>query len=173
MGPGRPAEIWTSSAFKLPVMADSKQELISFVSAPEDLPCLDKECSNMRKIYPHHIEGRWRWTRQKWCLRCVQLRGRHKLELVDLIALWEAQDRRCYRYPDCPKVLTDPRFSRDGGGRSPDGTWMSRIDHDHKICPRKKHSCELCRRGLVCQGCNTWELAILDASRSPVRDRMG
>lgn len=35
-------------------------------------------------------------------------------------------------------------------GDSADG-----IDHDHNICPRRNHTCEKCRRGAICQGCNT------------------
>jgi len=30
------------------------------------------------------------------------------------------------------------------------------IDHDHKVCRRRQHSCDACRRGPVCNGCNIW-----------------
>ena len=152
-------EIWIPGDPRQPNRADSKQELLSFIPPPQNLPCPNIECRNTCEIPCLRVHGYWRWTRGGQCLSCRHLMNRHQLKLTELIALWEAQNRRCYLYPDCPKMLTDPRFSREGGGQSIDGTYLSRIDHDHSICPAKKHSCENCRRGLVCQGCNTWRLA--------------
>lgn len=40
-------------------------------------------------------------------------------------------------------------------------------DHNHNCCPRYR-SCELCRRGVLCQGCN---LAIGHAQEDPLRLR--
>jgi hypothetical protein len=46
------------------------------------------------------------------------------------------------------------------GGRSPNGDWEIKIDHDHNICPQDDHSCERCRRGLACNPCNTHKLSL-------------
>ena len=88
------------------------------------------------------------------CLRCQGLRTCHRLKLIELIAIWEAQDRRCYK---CAKELPNPRIivgGARGKGRE------AKIDHDHKICPKGSHSCERCRRGLACNACNTHVLSM-------------
>jgi hypothetical protein len=151
--------IWIPGDPDQPNRADSKQELLSFAPSPQELPCPNAECSNMREISCLRVHGYWRWTRSSQCLSCRHLMGRHQLKLTELIALWEEQDRRCLFYSDCSRMLADPHLSRGGGGQAADGGWMLRIDHDHAICPEVKHSCERCRRGLVCQKCNTWRLA--------------
>jgi hypothetical protein len=88
------------------------------------------------------------------CRRCQELRNRHGLELTDLIAIWEAQGRSCYR---CSAPLPDPRIIVAGvRGKGRD----AKIDHDHKVCPKTGHSCERCRRGLACNACNTHGLAL-------------
>jgi len=124
----------------------------------------------MRYIHPRKESragridlGRWTWLRLGVCRRCQSLRSHHGLELPELVALWEAQGRRCYRYPDCPKLLADPRQpspERGASHKGEDGTWEIRIDHDHQICPKVQHSCERCRRGLACNACNCHDLAI-------------
>lgn len=67
--------------------------------------------------------------------------------------MWESQNRQCL---NCQRALPDPRIitSTRGGGRA------AQIDHDHQICPKQGHSCEKCRRGLVCISCNTHPLAL-------------
>ena len=74
--------------------------------------------------------------------------------------MWERQDCRCY---NCDRMLGDPRISRHGA---------SEIDHDHRICAGKKHSCERCRRGLACHDCNVLDLAVRSKGswRLPVGD---
>lgn len=98
--------------------------------------------------------GHWQWLRLGVCLRCQGLRSNHGLKLAELVAMWEAQGRQCYK---CSKPLPDPRIiiaGVRGRGRA------AKIDHDHKICPNKGHSCERCRRGLACNACNCHDLAI-------------
>jgi hypothetical protein len=92
------------------------------------------------------------------CRRCQNLRNYHNLELAELVALWEVQNRQCY-YPGCSKVLTDPRIPDQRPVQGDGGTWNLRIDHDHAICPQRNHSCKECRRGLACHICNTRALA--------------
>lgn len=88
-----------------------------------------------------------------FCRRCQDLRNHHGMMLTDLLAIWKAQDRQCF---NCLKPLPDPRVitSVRGGGRA------AQIDHDHLVCPKSSHSCEKCRRGLVCVSCNTHPLAL-------------
>lgn len=91
-------------------------------------------------------------------MRCRNLWKNHRLELVELIAIWEAQDGCCYR---CRELLTDPRIPVRGmGSKGPDGTWTIKIDHDHKICGQGDHSCNRCRRGLACHHCNVRALSV-------------
>jgi Recombination endonuclease VII len=89
----------------------------------------------------------WYWIKRARCGRCQSLRSNHGLTLAELIDMRETQDRRCYY---CQKELADPRASRHGS---------SEIDHDHKVCPKRNHSCERCRRGLACHDCNVQELS--------------
>jgi hypothetical protein len=140
---------WVPGDLGSPNRADSRGELSS-CPQPDPLPCPRAECGNMRYIHgqPDPRKRYWFWTQRKLCGRCQNLQKDHGLELMDLITLWEGQDRRCYH---CNKALGDPRVSRHGAAE---------IDHDHKICPQKKHSCERCRRGLACHDCNVLDLAV-------------
>lgn len=144
------ARIWTPGDPGTPNRAGSKQELLSFCLQPDPLPCPSAECGNMRYIAAQPCPRRryWFWSQRKHCSRCKSLRGDHGLELTELIAMWEAQDRRCYY---CRGKLGDPRANRHGSAA---------IDHDHRICPQGKHSCERCRRGLACNECNVQELSL-------------
>lgn len=90
-------------------------------------------------------------------MRCQNLLQHHGLELAELVAMWEAQDRRCYRYPDCSRTLNDPRLDPENKAR---GQGKIVIDHDHQKCPKTFHSCKRCRRGLTCHNCNVKDLAI-------------
>lgn len=152
----RSRKVWTPGDPGQPSHADSKPELLAFCPAPEPIQCPTAGCGNMCCSYPHSTYGRWQWLKLHRCRRCQELRNRHGLELAELVAMWEAQDRRCFRYPECPRMLPDPRIitATRGGGRD------AQIDHDHRICPQKSHSCERCRRGLACVACNTHSLSI-------------
>ena len=150
-------ETWTPGNPGSPTRADSKQELLSSVPQPEPVPCPDPECDRVRYVQSQR-RGRgqlryWKWVAWPSCQRCHNLRFRHGLDLAGLLAIWEAQGRRCYRYPECQKVLEDPRVIVNGGRDA-------RIDHDHGICPQVEHSCERCRRGLACNICNTHALSV-------------
>ena len=91
-------------------------------------------------------------------MRCCNLWKNHRLELVDLIAIWEAQHGCCYR---CRELLTHPSISVTGmSPKGPDGAWTIRIDHNHKICLQEDHSCKRCRRGLACNPCNVSALSV-------------
>jgi len=63
---------------------------------------------------------------------------KHGLTPEDFAELWKAQDGRCYL---CERDL--PRERK-----------QVHVDHDHTCCP-PRNSCDKCRRGLACQGCNT------------------
>ena len=144
---------WRPGDPGVPTLADSKRELLAFCPEPAPLPCPCTECDNPRFIFAHASRGRWYWIKSARCRRCQELRNRHGLELTDLIATWEKQGRQCFR---CLKALEDPRIMSSVRGRGRD----AKIDHDHKICPQKSHSCDRCRRGLACTACNTHALAI-------------
>jgi hypothetical protein len=153
-GVGRKAIPWIPGDPGLPTQADSIEEVRALCPRPNPLPCPKSACDCMRFVVPHGSRGRWQWVHMSLCRRCQDLRNHHGLELVELIAIWEAQDRRCYR---CSKMLPDPRIiitGVRGKGRE------AKIDHDHRICPQACHSCERCRRGLACTACNCHELAI-------------
>ena len=140
--PGDPGE---------PNRADTKHELVSCCPRLTPSPCHNAGCDNMRRVHAGRSrEGMrlWRWMPGNDCERCQNLRAHHGLELAELVAIWETQGRRCYC---CSKELCDPSVAT---------TWRRQavIDHDHRICPQKNHSCERCRRGLACHGCNTHEL---------------
>lgn len=160
-GSGATRTIWIPGDPGQPNHADSKDELLAWSPRPGSRPCSNAECAHFSQVYPHAPYGRWQWANGNFCRRCFDLRRYHGMELPELIALWEAQDRRCFQ---CSEMLTDPRLPSEGKGPSsygPDGTWRIRIDHDHKICPTKRsHSCERCRRGLVCTPCNCHPLSI-------------
>jgi Recombination endonuclease VII len=145
-------KMWIPGDPGTPTTADTKEELLSFCPKPGPSPCPRAECGNMRYVSAkgHQVKRPyWYWS-QRACMRCENLRQHHGLTLVELIALWEAQDRRCYR---CPAMLMDPRIATARRrGRMV-------IDHDHVICPRDLHSCKRCYRGLACNGCNTNKLA--------------
>ena len=153
---------WNPGDHGSPNRADSKQELLSYCPLPDPHPCRSAECDSMGMIIPGRPTGHhrfWTWSRQRGCRRCSTLRYRHHLELAEFIALWEAQGRRCYRYPECPRMLADPRTPVNGK-QGTAGEWEIRIDHDHRVCPRPRHSCDQCRRGLVCTLCNVHELSV-------------
>ena len=159
-GPGGPrttSRIWTPGDPGQPNRADSKEELLSFCPKPEHVPCVADGCGNLCYIHPLRESRRssvyWQWLKLKHCLRCRNLLDAHGLELAELVAMWEKQNRRCYK---CDKLLTDPRAT------VPDGKQREvKIDHDHKICPPRKHSCQRCHRGLACQFCNSHALAVM------------
>jgi hypothetical protein len=163
-GSGSSRQIWTPGDPGHPNQADSKEEVLSFCPRPESIPCPTVRCENMCHSYAHSYKhprqqtAYWGWLRLRLCRRCQELRNHHGMELADLIALWEAQNRRCY---ECFKVLPDPNVISNvrGGGRE------ALIDHDHRICPQASHSCKKCRRGLVCVACNTHPLSITTIAR--------
>lgn len=159
-GRGSSTKIWESGDCGQPNRADSKEELIAFCPEPDPAPCPAAGCDGLRYVMPKREpraeradHGRWQWLRMGLCLRCQHLRGGHGLTLAELVAMWESQDRQCI---NCRRTLPDPRIitSVRGGGRD------AHIDHDHRICPKQGHSCEKCRRGLVCVSCNTHPLAL-------------
>jgi Recombination endonuclease VII len=156
-GAGSSREIWTPGDPRHPNQADSREEVLSSCPRPESLPCPAAGCSNMCHSSPHSYrkgrESYWHWLRPGLCRRCQSLQSHHGMRLTDLIALWEAQGRRCY---ECSRSLPDPSVISNvrGGGRE------ALIDHDHRTCPQTGHSCKKCRRGLVCVACNTHPLAM-------------
>jgi len=152
-GAGARREVWVPGDSGRPNYADTKQEFLDWCSQPERLPCPSAECSELGTLYAHTSRGIWGWAKMSRCRRCQELRNRHGLELTDLIAMWESQGRRCFR---CLEALPDPRIMSPVRGRGRD----AKIDHDHKVCPQKSHSCDRCRRGLACTACNTHALAI-------------
>ncbi len=154
---GRAPLVWTPADQGSPNRADSKQELISFCPAPDPPVCQSPACENMRIVCPSAPSGfnrLWRWQTKIRCFRCNNLYYHHGLELAELIAIWEAQKRRCYH---CHETLDSPcdsaRRKGDRWGRN------IVIDHDHKICPKANHSCGKCRRGLTCNSCNQQDLS--------------
>jgi hypothetical protein len=154
LGRGEAAIVWMPGDPGSPTRASSKQELLAFCPPPGPFPCPDTECDRMRYAWAHHRrQGYYTWSMTRFCQRCNVLRQRHGLTVAGLVAMWEAQDRRCHRYPKCSKILSDPRAVIVGGRDA-------RVDHDHSICPQKEHSCERCRRGLACNICNTQALSI-------------
>lgn len=148
-------KIWIPGDPGLPTSADTKQELLPWRPTPP--PCPATECNRKCIIQPvlHHKSGYWRWQHRYLCDRCKFLRYSHGLELTDLIAIWEKQNRQCFQ---CSRTLIDPRLNVSRKRAD-----TIKIDHDHMICPRKVHSCERCRRGLACCSCNVNELAIKKA----------
>lgn len=155
-GSGVKIVAWSPGDPGIPNRADSKEELQAHCPLPEPLPCRNAECNNMgvtgvgRPTKGHRF---FCWNRHAECYRCYGLYNRHKLRLIELIALWEAQDRRCYH---CSRMLADPRLGEIKGE-------SLRVDHDHNICPQAHHSCKRCRRGLACKSCNVNQLAIRTA----------
>jgi hypothetical protein len=85
------------------------------------------------------IEGR---RIQHWTLN-------HGMRPEDWMAIWDAQDGRCYLCGDQLELQS------------------AHIDHDHSCCP-KNYSCMFCRRGLACPACNQ---LIGMAAEDPVRLR--
>jgi len=153
-GTGAFRKTWTPGDPGQPSQADTKQELLAFCPPPETLTCSDADCDRIRYAWAHLRKGGYyQWSMKRFCQRCQVLRQRHGLSVAGLVAMWEAQGRRCYRYPECSRILSDPRAVIVGGRDA-------RVDHDHNICPRKEHSCERCRRGLACNICNTQALSI-------------
>lgn len=160
-GSGSFNTIWVPGDPGQPNQAASKEELHAFCPKPDALPCPAEACDQPRYVFARKESrggrsdfGRYGWLRLGICRRCQDLRSHHSLKLIELIGIWEAQDRRCYK---CSTPLPDPRIivaGVRGKGRE------AKIDHDHKICPKKGHSCDRCRRGLACNACNTHTLAI-------------
>lgn len=159
VGQGYGHKTWLPGDPGKPATADSKQELVSWCPAPSTSPCSMSECRNQAPVRPSLSRGRWYWHKDPACARCCCLRRYHDLELIELIAMWEAQGRRCYRYPDCSRTLIDPRLSSDGRRAQEGDAWNIRIDHDHLKCPKRNHSCKHCYRGLACHDCNVNELS--------------
>lgn len=158
-GAGSVKKVWVPGDPGHPTCGDTKDELLQS-PGPEVPPCSNAECINQTQVYVRSGRGYWYWTVNRFCRRCYTLRSLHSLELPELIALWEAQNRCCYQ---CSKPLADPRLPQMGRKASlnrPDGTSLIRIDHDHRICPKASHSCVRCRRGLACNGCNCQELSV-------------
>jgi len=160
-GPHASREIWMPGDPGVPTHADTKQELVSFCPPPERLLCNVPECENIRQVWAgvqyRENRQRWYWFKRTTCQRCRFLGDAHGLSLAELIAIWESQNARCH---SCFRELVDPRISDHDGRRLTNGQAYSlRIDHDHRICPQKQHSCQRCRRGLVCNYCNTRGLA--------------
>lgn len=144
-----------------PNQADSREELYAFCPKPDTLPCPAEGCDQLRYVIARRESrsgradfGRYGWLRLGICRRCQDLRSHHSLKLIELIGIWEAQDRRCYK---CSTPLPNPRIIVSG---VPGKGREAKIDHDHKICPKKGHSCDRCRRGLACTACNCHDLAI-------------
>ena len=143
---------WRPGDTGVPNLADTKEELL--LSCPKPVGfCSNLECLDQVRVTPHRNK-RWGWSKGKLCHRCLDLRHDHGLELTELLALWEKQDRSCYC---CGRELDHPRANRQRSELS------INIDHDHKICPpaknergiqKRSHSCERCRRGLSCRDCN-------------------
>lgn len=162
-GAGGHRNIWVPGDPGTPNSADSKVELLRWSPQPERLSCANAECGNLTQVYAlSRRGGYWSWCVNRFCRRCFDLRRWHGLEFPELVAIWEAQGRQCYR-PECSHMLTDPRLPSEGrraGIHKADGSWVIRIDHDHKICPQDRHSCEKCRRGLACNHCNCQPLSI-------------
>jgi hypothetical protein len=155
-GAGTSRIIWNPGDLGLPNRADTKEELLSSCPEPESFPCPADGCDQARYVYPRQDTRTryWVWLRMGFCLRCQHLHNDHGLKLSELRALWESQDRRCFR---CSKTLPDPQIiiaGVRGKGR------RAQIDHDHTICPKPRHSCQRCRRGLACTACNSWDLSI-------------
>lgn len=155
-GPYASKTVWIPGDPGIPTHADSKEELLSSCPLPEPVKCRIAECDNMRQVWAgtqYRTQGRrWYWFRRTVCHRCRFLSDAHGLGLAELIAMWDAQNGRCYR---CFRQLVDPR-TPDHDGRKADST---RVDHDHRICPQEQHSCDRCRRGLACNICNTQDLS--------------
>lgn len=156
-GSGRPSLSWTFADQGTPNRADSRQELLSFCPAPDPAACQSPACENARIVYPAAPSGFnrfWRWHTKRRCHRCQNLYYQHGLELAELIAIWEAQGRRCYHCHEALDSPCDPaRRQGDKWGRK------LVIDHDHKVCPKANHSCRECRRGLTCNSCNQQDLS--------------
>jgi len=153
-GAGARREIWIPGDPGQPNYADTKEELLSSCPEPESLPCPGAGCDGLGTVYAHTSRGLWAWAKMSRCRRCQDLRNHHGMELADLIAIWEAQGRQCFK---CSNPLPDPRIIVAGvRGRGRE----AKIDHDHRICPQASHSCSRCRRGLVCVRCNCHELSI-------------
>jgi hypothetical protein len=108
-----------------------------------------KEMRNRRS----NDRDNWLWVKVRLCGRCQDLHYQHGLKLTELIGMWEAQGRSCFK---CSKALPNPCITTNAPGKGRE----AKIDHDHRICPKACHSCERCRRGLVCTACNTHPLAL-------------
>lgn len=148
---------WTPGSAGIPNVADSKEELRSLCPKPEPFPCRYEECDKPGQIFSKkQRSGTWHWERTHTCGRCYALWVYHHLQLTDLVSMWKEQEKRCFQ---CNRFLADPRTANGRKSRDLNGVQKIRIDHDHKICPQKDHSCEKCRRGLVCQSCNINELS--------------
>lgn len=91
----------------------------------------------------------WR-ARDREKQRVWQTRRVHGMEPEDWAALWAAQDGKCYL---CGADLARSKAVN--------------VDHDHSCCPQGR-SCQACRRGLACHGCN---VAIGMADDDPARLR--
>lgn len=183
-GRGTTWTVWSSGDPGIPNCADTKEELLSFCPPPEGRICKQIGCSDeipYRPVKKSSANWRqltdaqrnwltdntisipraetWRWSLTWICVRCNRLRSVHHLEVSELIALWEAQGRKCYT--GCGKVLNHPRATSNTDGRKDylQNKGNIKIDHDHGICPQKEHSCKKCRRGLACHYCNTTILA--------------
>ena len=158
-GKGCTRKIWTPGDSGQPNAADTKEELFSFCPRPVSSSCSMPECLNLviaTSSKPYAKGRSWRWQVPSKCSRCNHLETRHHMTLTELAALWEEQERQCGN-KKCRKTLLDPRSV---SGRK---MWKVHIDHDHQICPQASHSCKRCRRGLLCNFCNTQDYAIRKA----------
>jgi len=106
---------------------------------PNDKPCRHCGCCN----------ARWHWskTRDVWqaspCNSCMHAKERHGF------------------------VTHNEYDSYLASGCWVCGVTAYGIDHDHSICSKLGHSCERCRRGPICNRCNT----TLKADATPARLR--
>lgn len=100
--------------------------------------CRASERKRLRAIDPEKYDA----SRKKW-----------RQENKEFYAAWAFKNRHGISKEDVLAIVEEQGGCKICGTKSPMGDGRWHVDHDHSCCDRK--SCDNCRRGILCNFCNS------------------